>query len=186
MDHSPLEALAYVKAEVPDDDPAPVLSLTAEESPVLKRIGGGLLVAYLLDEGDRFSYVQNRHLRAAGVDADQLHTHALANLGKLAKGKVTIRQNGPTWALFFDGNLEASLILLDEMWDSALRSYHSGEPVIALPARDVLCFCDASSPAGVAELRALVSRLWPEGDHLISDRLFRRRGGRWVPYDDVS
>lgn len=108
------------------------------------------------------------------------------NLGKLAKGKVTIRQNGPTWALFFDGNLEASLILLDEMWDSALRSYHSGEPVIALPARDVLCFCDASSPAGVAELRALVSRLWPEGDHLISDRLFRRRGGRWVPYDDVS
>ena len=181
---SPLEAIAYLKAEVSAADPAPVVSLSDEDSPVLKQLGGGLVVAYLMDEGDRFSYVQGRDLRVAGVGAEQLHTHALVNLQHLAEGKVTLRQSGPTWALFFDGNFEASLILLDEMWDSSLGSYHHGDPVIALPTRDVLCFCDASSSAGVAELRAVVSRLWPSGDHLISDQLFRRRNGVWVRYLD--
>lgn len=146
---TPLEAIACIKAEVPEDDLAPALELGEEDSPILKRIGGGLLVAYLVDEGDSFTYVQGRHLRVAGIDKDQLHARAVENLRNLAEGQVTIRQNGPTHALFFDGNFEASLILLDEMWDEDLVQYHGSEPVVAIPARDVLCFCNASSVDGM-------------------------------------
>jgi len=186
MGPSPLAAIAYVKGHVPLDDLAPAMKLDEAHAPVLKRLEGGLLVAYLMDEGDRFSYVQGKHLRAEGIDADQLHACAVANLGKLAEGRVTIRQNGPTWAFLCGGNFEASLILLDEMWDRALRPYHTGQPVVALPARDVVCFCASSSTAGVAELRAVIKRLWPRGDHLISDKLFRRCDLTWVPHDDFS
>src|SRR5215467_4423981 len=105
---NPSDAIAYLKAEIPSDDPAPVVTLDEDSSPVLKKLGGGLLVAYLIDEGNRFSYVQGRDLKAAGVDAEQLHAYALANLAKLAAGRVTVRPNGPTWADFFDGNFEAS------------------------------------------------------------------------------
>jgi hypothetical protein len=101
---SPLEAIAYLKAEVPEDDPDPVLILDEPDAPVLKVLGDGLLVSYVIDEGNPFSYVQARHLLAAGVDADQLHARAVANLEKLAEGRVTIYQNGPTWALVLDGN----------------------------------------------------------------------------------
>jgi uncharacterized protein YtpQ (UPF0354 family) len=186
MEGSPLEAIAYIKGHAPAHDPAPIVQLDDENAPVLKNLGGGLLVAYLMDQGDGFAYVQGRHLRAAGIDADELHARAVANLGKLAEGRVTIRQNGPTWALFCDGNVEASLMLLDEMWDGALSAYHAGEPAIALPARDVVCFCNASSAAGVAELRAVIKRVWPQGDHLISNKLFRRRGQAWLPYEALA
>ena len=180
MAGSPLDAIAYLKAEVPASDPAPDLQLNADDSPVLKTLGGGLLVAYLLDEGNRFSYVQGRHLRAAHVDADELHRRAVKNLQQAADGRVTIQQSGPIWGLFFDGNFEASLILLDELWDVSLRDYHGGEPVIAVPARDVLCFSNSSSAAGIAEMRAAIERVWPTGDHLISRNIFRRRGREWV------
>jgi uncharacterized protein YtpQ (UPF0354 family) len=183
---SVLEAIAYVKVAAPPDDEAEVVEMGDDDAPIFKSIGGGLLVAYLLDEGDRFTYVQGRHLRSAGLDADQLHAPALANLAKLAEGRVTVRQSGPTWTLLFDGNFEASLILLDRLWDGPLRDYHAGQPVVAVPTRDVLCFCDSSSPAGVAGLRSVIQRLWPDADHLLSDRLFRRRNGEWIPYDAFS
>jgi hypothetical protein len=110
MGPSPLEAIAYIKGQVPGDDLAPTMKLDEANAPVLKSLDGGLLVAYVMDEGNRFSYVQGRHLRTAGIDADQLHARAVTNLGKLAEGRVIIRQNGPIRALFCGGNFEASLI----------------------------------------------------------------------------
>jgi hypothetical protein len=177
------EAIAYVKAEVPDSDLGPVVALNADDSPVLMQLGNGLLVAYLVDEGDHFSYVQGRDLLPSGLDLPALHRSAVANLADLAHERVTIRQSGPIWALFLDGNLEASLLLLDDLWDEALGSYHAGNPVIAIPARDVICFCDAASSDGVRELRAVVGRVWPAADHLISERLFRRQSKQWLLFD---
>src|SRR5262249_12679430 len=142
-----------------------------------------LLVAYVLDEGNRFSYVQGRHLRAARIAADDLHRKAVENLQKAAEGRVTLREYGPIWSLFFDGNFEASLILLDDLWDVGLREYHGGGPVIAVPARDILCFSKSSSAAGIAEMQAAIERVWPAGNHLISRDLFRRRGRQWVAHE---
>lgn len=183
---NPFDAIAYLKAEVAAADQRPTFELGEDDSPVFKTLHSGLLVAYLVDQGDSFSYVQGRDLKTAGIDAEQLHAHALANLEEAADGKVTIRQSGPTWALFFDGNFEASLLLLDHLWDDVLGEYHDGTPAIAVPARDVLCFCNAASAAGIAELRAVIRRVWPRGDHLLSDQIFERRGRRWVARDFAS
>jgi len=184
--NNPFEAIAYLKAEAPAGGPQPMRKLDEDDSPVLKKLETGLLVAYLVDLGDSFTYVQARDLKTAGIDAEQLHAHALANLERAADGKVTIRQSGPIWALSFDGNFEASLILLDNLWEDVLGEYHDGTPAIAVPARDVLCFCNAASTAGVAELRAVIRRVWPRGDHLLSDQIFERRGRRWVARDLIA
>jgi hypothetical protein len=118
MAGSPFKAIAYVKAEVPDDDPDPVIGLDEDDAPVLKKLGHGLLVTYLVDERDRFSYVQGRDLRNAGIDEQQLHAYAVKNLEQLAEGRVTIRTAGQVQALFFDGNFEASLIAADVVVDN--------------------------------------------------------------------
>jgi uncharacterized protein YtpQ (UPF0354 family) len=172
------KAVAYLKPEIPRSDPAPVLSLSADDSPVLRAFTTGLLTAYLIDEGDTFSYVQGRDLREAGIREEELHRHAVANLAELAEGKVTVRQSGPAWALFLDGNFEASLTLIDDLWTHGLREY-ARDPVVAIPTRDVLAFCDVESAAGLSELRAVVKRVWPSGDHLLSESLYRRVDGMW-------
>jgi hypothetical protein len=172
------KALAYLKPSVPDSDPSPVVTLGTDDSPVLRAFAPGLLTAYLIDEGDSFSYVQGRDLREAGVGEEELHRLAIANLSELAEDKITVRQNGPVWAVFFDGNFEASLMLIDALWSRGLREY-ADDPVVAIPARDILAFCDVESAAGLSELRAVVKRAWQTGDHLLSESLYRRVDGMW-------
>jgi hypothetical protein len=172
------KALAYLKPVAPDSDPAPVVTLGADDAPVLRAFAPGLLTTYLIDEGDSFSYVQGRDLREAGLGEEELHRLAVANLSELAEGKVTVRQNGPVWAVFLDGNFEASLTLLDDLWTRGLREY-ADDPVVAIPARDILAFCDVESGAGLSELRAVVKRTWQAGDHLLSESLYRRVEGTW-------
>ena len=176
-----LEALAYLKPEIPRSDPAPIVSLSTDDAPVMREFLPGLLTAYLVDEGDSFAYVQGRDLRHAGIAEEELHRQAIANLATLAQDRLTIRENGPVSALFLDGNFEASLLLLDDLWTDRLREY-ARDPIVAIPSRDVLAFCDVESAAGVSALRAVVKRVWPLGDHPLTENLYRRIDGKWRVY----
>jgi uncharacterized protein YtpQ (UPF0354 family) len=175
------QAVAYVKGEVPADDPAPVVELDDQDSPVLRPLCQGLLVAYLIDKGDHFEFVQGRHLSAAAMTSDVLHDLAVRNLDLKARGKVAVQAYGPVFTARFDGNLEASLLLLNGFWDDLMREYVGSSPVAVVPSRDVIAFCSSDSVAGLAELHAIVSRVWAVGDHLISRWLYSRRDGCWSP-----
>jgi uncharacterized protein YtpQ (UPF0354 family) len=177
-------AIAYLKARVPDNDPSPVLTLPDEDSPVLRDLGNGLLVSYLVDEGDRFSYVQTRHLVAAGATENELHMVAIDNLYALTGQHLRVQPYGAVFALFMEGHFEASVLLLDRVWEVSLTEHVGGDYLAVVPARDVLAFGDASSPTASAELRAIIDRVMTsEVDHPLSSSLFRRKGGTWEPYD---
>ena len=184
---SPLEALAYVKGILPKGDPTPDVKLpNIQDHPAATPLAGDLAVHYLVDMGDRFQYVTGTHMKSAGIDHRILHATAVNNLRTRAEGRVTLHASGSTSVLLFDGDFEASLILLDEYWDEYLVEHHGGDPVIAVPARDMLSFCSASCAEGVAELKDLVARVWRGGDHLISKQLYRRRDRQWLPHEPTA
>lgn len=54
---------------------------------------------------------------------------------------------------------------------------------MALTARDVLAFCDAKSLQGIVELKQLVRRITPNGDHLLTETLYYRLNGQWLPLE---
>lgn len=176
-------ATAYLKRKLPDDDNNPVTSLGHEDSPVLRDLGNGLLVSYLVDEGQRFTYMQNRDLLAAGIDENTLHKTAIDNLYALAEKHLRIQPYGRIFAVLMEGNFEASVLLLDSVWDVSLARHISEEFIAAAPARDVLAFGDSSSSEAIAELRAVIARLEGKNDHLLSTSLYRRSNGSWLPYD---
>jgi hypothetical protein len=178
------QAVAYLKPVVPETDPAPVMELGEDDSPVLRVLGNGLLVSYVVDTGERFSYVQTRDLRSAGVTKDELHRVAIGNLYGLAEKHLRVQPYGDVFALFMEGNFEASVLLLDTVWDVSLAKHVSSEFLAAAPTRDVLAFGDASVPAVPAQLRSVRDRVLASGpDHPLSERLFRRRSGVWEPWD---
>src|SRR5205085_7822220 len=109
-------AIAYLRPEVPSHDPSPELSLSGDDAPVLRPFASGLLTAYLFDEGDSFSYLQVRDLREAGIGEEALHRQAVVNLAALAEGNVTVEEFGPIWTVSLEGNYEASLLLIDDLW----------------------------------------------------------------------
>ncbi|MHB1528023.1 MAG: DUF1444 family protein [Acidiferrobacteraceae bacterium] len=147
----------------------------------MHNLGNGLVVAYVVDKGQSFAYVQNSHLTEAVLDPVQLHEYGLGNLRQLAKDKLKVQKYGPVYAAFLDGNFEASLILLDGLWSHGLADLVRGDFVVAIPARDILAFCDISSSEGLAELRKVVARV-ADSDHSLSPSLYRRRDSEWVPY----
>lgn len=181
------QALPYLKPVAPSGTAA--LNLGGDDSPVMRPFIGRLLITYLVDQGDRFQYVQHRHLDAGGFTEDRLHDRALRNLGlRAAAGEVGTAAHGSITAVFFDGNLESSLMLLDPFWQYIADRLGGGEVLAAAPARDVLAVCPAHSTPGRQELNAAIERLWPVGDHLLTRDLYLRRNDAWqvaTPGDSI-
>jgi uncharacterized protein YtpQ (UPF0354 family) len=176
-------AIAYVKADLTGqslDDAR--IKLSADDSPVLKSLGNGLLVDYVVDNQNQFQYVQNRHLRDEGVTEAQLHEIGIANLTNLAATRpLRVQSHQDIFGVFLDGNFEASMLLLDDLWASGFRQFVRGDYLAALPTRDVFAFCDAASPSGRSELVEIVAKLKNSTDHPISHSLYRRVATQWVP-----
>ena len=176
-------AAASLKRALPVDD-RPDITLSHQDSPVLTDLQNGLLVAYLVDQEERFHYVQYRHLAAAVTEAE-LERLGIANLATILGQKgADVRPYQNIFAVFFDGNFEASLILLDDLWNEELAHFvPNGLFIAAVPCRDILAFCDAENASGIQELRQAIQRA-EKGDHPISSVLYRRHGSIWTPYAD--
>lgn len=177
-------AVAYLK---------PALQLTEDtvqlpdhDAPVITDLNNGLLVAYVVDQDNRFHYVQQRHLVDAGMTAAALHQSGVENLSKLlAQNGAKVEPYGHGFAVFFGGNFEASLILVETLWDKYVGHLAPNGFIAAIPARDMLAFCDAQSEAGIGELRQIIKRV-EGGDHSITSTLYRRAPSArtWMPYAD--
>lgn len=178
------KAVAYLKPELPDLEADTELS--EMDAPVLTRLGNGLLVSYLVDTGDSFEYVSERRRASAGLSDEELNRIAISNLEGLENNKeIQVVKYENVFAVLWDGNFEASLLLLDRFWENDYAFLVPNGAVAALPSRDVLAFCDAESSLGIQELREVISRT-DEADHLISKNLYRRKheNAAWERYDN--
>jgi len=181
MELNPARAIAYLKGLVVDSE-EPSLVVPDQEAPVFSPFAPDVGIAYLIDLGESLRYVQYRHLAQASMSVPQLHAHALENLSALAKTKLEVHRHGSVFALLLDGNFNASILLLDQLWEGRLKEFAPSGFVVAIPAREILAFADASNATGIAELRDIVERVSDGGDHLITQTLYTRRGTRWVRY----
>src|SRR6185369_6822000 len=109
-------------------------ALAELDVPVITDLKNGLLVGYLVDRGDHFRYVQQRHLVGSGITEAELYRNAVANLAaRLESNSPKIQPYGDAVAVFFGGNFEASLILVDAFWDESLNHLAPNGFIIAIP-----------------------------------------------------
>ncbi len=88
--------------------------------------------------------------------------------------------------LRLDGDLEASLLLVDSLWPHMARGL-AGETIVALPSRDVLVVSGTEVTGGVETLRRAVSRVWGDPKKynklLLTRSLLARRGDSWHVFE---
>ncbi|NML45963.1 hypothetical protein HHL11_19605 [Ramlibacter sp. G-1-2-2] len=159
--------------------------MAPDDSPVAVAYQG-FGVFFAVDEGSYYGLLSRRQLREAELDPQDLLRLGLGNLAGWAGGdggpEFRLEQSGAATALLARGQFEASLVLLDSLWDSLAP----GGVVVAMPAPDVLAFCDPRSREGIAELRAIVQRLEQSGARMLVRELFVRRDGRWTEFTGAA
>jgi uncharacterized protein YtpQ (UPF0354 family) len=175
-----MRSVAYLKSAQPEGQ-GQAVAPDAPDSPVLRDLGNGLLITYVVDEGDHFTYVQNRHLAQARLSADILHEQALLNLSSMIGSQAEVRKFGSVYLVLAGGCFEASLILCDEFWSAWYADLTTDSFIASFPARDVLAFGDSSASNTIAELKALSANTAGAVHHPITPTLYRRDGKRWTP-----
>src|SRR5690242_19469858 len=137
-----VRAIACLKRALPRGEPYPEdIVPSREHSPVLTNLNNGLFVAYLVDQVNHFQYVQQRHLDGAGLTQPELHQQSVANLRALLKKDIKVQPYGNEFAVLCGGNVEASAVLVDGLWNNALAHLAPNGFVVAIPCRDILEFC---------------------------------------------
>jgi uncharacterized protein YtpQ (UPF0354 family) len=177
------DAIAYLKATEPPIETEDTMIVSEDEFPAHTDYGNGLSCFYLMDKGDHFEYVLTSDLLKNAETVTSLDHKARSNLAVMAAEQLEVRRHGNIFIATMGGDFEASLLLLSHLWDETLAHTIQGDYVASIPARDVLSYCDSESEAGIKELRNIIDRVWPGGDHLISRNLYRRQNRRWVIYD---
>ena len=142
----------------------------------------GLLVVYLWSTDDGFSFVTGSHLEKMGVELEEIPGLAAKDLEEHAKSCLHFEKRGDVTCAFMGGHFEASMLFVNRLWDEFLAEMLPDGCVVAIPANDMLCFCDPSSESGIEELKRTVRRTFDGGEDLLTEFLFQRSGGKWHAY----
>jgi hypothetical protein len=107
----------------------------------------------------------------------------VANL-KAQLGNVGREGDPPLCRMVVGNNLEACLLLVDDLWQS-LADKIPPELVVGVPTRDVLFVTTtASTKGGVQLLREAVKEAHGrETTHALTQQLLVRRGNKWEVFD---
>jgi hypothetical protein len=169
-------ARMQVAMKLPDGHPIPESDL-----PVMRVAHGCFAVAYFLDRGDHYGYVNNGELEGSGITLDELHKIGVANLRALTRGNpgLKIAEGDGAHMLAMGGQFEASLVLVDALWDGLLAEYGPNGHIVTIPARDLCLFCDARSVEGLKRVREVAAAPLADATHALSPRLFLRRDRKW-------
>jgi uncharacterized protein YtpQ (UPF0354 family) len=177
------------------DDVVPVLkapdwieavpNLADGERPVYRTeaVNAHLAIVYAVDTPHSVAYVPESWFVERGIDAEGLRRRAVDNLrGKLPG--LEVQRGGGLNMVVAGGYYEASILLFDEFWAREVGRLR-GDPVIAIPARDVLVFGDSDDEKAVADLRRHAVDIHADAAYALSPRLFRRYAdGRVEPFDE--
>jgi uncharacterized protein YtpQ (UPF0354 family) len=152
-------------------------------------VGRELEISYAFDMPGYFQYVSKYDCDALGLDSSGLRQLSILNLTKRRSEPKIRRLSEAMLMLTLDGDLEASLLVIDRLW-SRLASALPGELIVAVPSRDVVAVSSTGSVGAVEALRQAVRRAWasPKANKklLLTSLLLARRDDSWQVFEPPS
>jgi uncharacterized protein YtpQ (UPF0354 family) len=134
---------------------------------------------YAIDRPTHLEYVSNQLAADSGMTAEGLHLRAVENLPRRVS-EIRLHDCGRgIFGLSAGGTFEASLLLVDDIWDQ-LAVHFPGELLAAVPSRD-LVFAIGSEWQDAHELIANEARVeLADKRYAISSSVLVRRDGKWT------
>ncbi len=152
---------------------------------ITKNICGDLVCFYVLDNQNGYEYIQENHLKSVNINAEQLHEIAMSNYQRLISKQMRNQNNDDAIWFFVDGNLEACLILVDEIWDQ-VYIFLKEDVVVCVPARDIIFATGASKTNVISDFSEKAREILNSGDHPLSKNWFIRKNNRWEIFKQIE
>jgi uncharacterized protein YtpQ (UPF0354 family) len=153
-----------------------------DSQPVIEPFVADLLITYAFDLPESFAMFREIDRRRLGLSIEELRAKALENLRKQLP---PLQQGGqpPVLMLAVGNNLEACLLLIDELWEQASANV-PGKVVVSVPSRDVLMFSSSERPDGIKMMKKLaIEARSREPVHGLSEYLLVWDAGKWIVFD---
>lgn len=151
------------------------ITLNFEENHEYERYNDDLFIFYIQDTETNINYLKQDDLKKLKIEKIDLKKIAIKNLYNLIK--IEKYEDNGFYMLVADGNYESSLILLD-IW-SKENFEVNGEIVIGIPSRDLLIITGKNDTQNIERLKKTVIEINDSGDHLVSQKLFEYRNGKF-------
>lgn len=135
-----------------------------------------LFVIYAINSPQSIRYVDADEISGFGLPLDELRALALRNLRGFVPG-ITVERGPLVSMVTAGGDFEASLVLFSDLWEREGERMR-GNPVFAVPARDLLLFTDSADKQGVDRLKLLAADMSNEATYPLTAALFIVKAGR--------
>jgi uncharacterized protein YtpQ (UPF0354 family) len=148
---------------------------------VTRHLIGDLWIVYAVDLPESTDVLGSKEAESLSLGPDELLRLGTENIGRLL-GQMEWEPYGECFSLSCeDITYASSALLLDHVWEHT-RSIVSGDPAVAVPARDTVLVTGSENRAGLKELRDEIEYITKNGHHIVSETLLRWRNGVWELY----
>jgi len=151
---------------------------------IIQNVCDDLSYMYVYDNGSGLEILQESDLMKLNISKEELHEIAMANFRQLISQRLNAQNNGETFWFILDGNLEAGLVLVDEIWDQ-VEAHLNEEIVICVPARDVIIATGKSNENIIADFTEKAINILTSGDHPLSYNWFIRQDKQWKVFREM-
>lgn len=151
------------------------LSPNFEEKHIYEFYNDELVVFYAEDKEYSIKYISKDDLDKINFSLDDLKEKSVTNL----ENHLKMERHGENgfYMITAGGNYESSLILLN-IWHQENFPVE-GDFVIGIPARDLLYVTGNRDSKNLHQLYDLIKKMNETGDHLVSDKIFEMREGKF-------
>jgi uncharacterized protein YtpQ (UPF0354 family) len=155
-------------------------SMDPQKQPVCERLAADIWIVYAVDSPKATFPLSASGLQSLGLKREDLHALAMKNLPKVIS-RIEKHGNGPSFLLSAGNCYEASLLLIDGLWDQLQRTV-TGDIVAVVPTRTIVLFTGAGSNEGISAMRERAKQVYAAEHHPVSQTLLRRNTGKWEPF----
>jgi uncharacterized protein YtpQ (UPF0354 family) len=161
-----------------------MLSRGAKEAPehVSEDFSAELIVLYAEDSPTSIRYLGPKDLEQVKVKKTELRALACENLQRLLP-KIERRGTNGVYMLTAGGDYEASLLLLDAMWNAGELDV-KGDVVVAIPARGLLLVTGSQHPQGIKTIQQMAKEAATRAPYRLTEKLFVHRNGRFDEFKE--
>lgn len=152
-----------------------------ENEYVYEKYNDELYIFYAQDAEHSISYLIKDNIEERQIEIKDLKEKAIKNLLNIIPEIQSHGENG-YFMLTAGGDYEASLILEESIWTKDNFNIN-GEIVIGVPARDLVLITGSEDEEGIKRLKETIIEVNQTGNHLVSDKLFIWRSGKFEIFD---